>query len=269
MENVTNYALILGVSSGFGKATALKLAEEGYNIFGIHLDRGKAMDQVRELKKELRSKGVKVKFFNANAASEAKRIEIITHIKKEFKEHECPCIKVFMHSLAFGSIGPLFSRDNIDKQVGQKRIEMTMNVMANSLVYWVQDLFNEGMFSEYSRIYAMTSYGSEKAMKNYGAVAAAKAALEAYVRQIAVELGPHKIIANALMAGFTATPASSIIPGFENSLAKAQSVNPQGRVTLPEDVANTISLLSDDRANWISGQTIPVDGGESIVNIVE
>ena len=153
--------------------------------------------------------------------------------------------------------------------VDRKQIEMTMDVMANSLLYWTQDLFMDKLLAENSRIFAMTSIGSSRAMINYGAVSAAKAALEAYVRQIAVELAPYKITENAILAGLTDTPAARKIPGFDGMLEHAKDHNPFGRNTVPEDVAQAVAMLVDERFYWITGQVLGVDGGENILNFMK
>ena len=64
---------------------------------------------------------------------------------------------------------------------------MTQDVMANSLVYWVQDLWRGGMLNRGSKIWALTSEGTSKHLPNYGVVSSAKAALESHVRQLAME----------------------------------------------------------------------------------
>ena len=143
---------------------------------------------------------------------------------------------------------------------------MTLDVMANSLLYWTQDLFKDKLLAQNSRIFALTSIGSSRAMVHYGAISAAKAAIEAYVRQIAVELAPHKITANAILAGITDTPAGRKIPGFDSMLAHAKEHNPFNRNTVPDDVAKAISLLVDEDFYWITGQVLGVDGGENILN---
>jgi len=268
MKRTNLYALILGASSGFGKATSLELAKKGYNIFGVHLDIGAAKEQANELKKEIESYGVEVVFYNVNAADDQKRKEIIEYIKEIFKTKEDPKLRVLLHSLAFGAIKPFFSVDH-KEMVSKKQIEMTMDVMANSLVYWVQDLFKEKLLAENSRIFALSSIGSERAMLNYGSISAAKAAIESYIRQIAVELAPYKITANAIMAGLTDKPAAQKIPGFEKMLEFARAHNPFQRNTVPEDVAQAISLLVDEKFYWINGQVIGVDGGESILNFIK
>ncbi len=268
METKNYYALILGVSSGFGKATAFELAKKGYNIYGVHLDMGTNKKKAAEFAEQLRNEGAKVKFFNVNAADDSKRAEIIEYIQNDFKNEKEPKLRVLLHSLAFGAIRAFFSEDPNDMTT-RKHIEMTMDVMANSLLYWTQDLFKEKLLAKNSRIFAMTSIGSERAMEHYGAVSAAKAALEAYIRQIAVELAPYHVTANAIMAGLTDTPAAQKIPGFDLMLAHAKQHNPFNRNTLPEDVSKAIALLVDENFYWINGQTIAVDGGEGIINFIE
>jgi enoyl-[acyl-carrier protein] reductase III len=145
---------------------------------------------------------------------------------------------------------------------------MTLDVMAHSLVYWVQDLVEANLFIKKGRIFGMTSSGSHSAIPYYGAVSAAKAAMESHIRQLAVELGPMQISVNAIMAGVTDTPALRKIPGSIPMIDVARRKNPRGRLTTPEDVAKVISLLCMDGGEWISGGIINADGGEDIVNFV-
>jgi enoyl-[acyl-carrier-protein] reductase (NADH) len=112
----------------------------------------------------------------------------------------------------------------------------------------------------------MTSSGSHSAIPYYGAVSAAKAALESHIRQLTVELGHMEIGATAIMAGVTDTPALRKIPGNQEMINVAEIKNPRGRLTTPEDVAKIISLLSRDGGEWISGGMINADGGEDIVS---
>jgi enoyl-[acyl-carrier-protein] reductase (NADH) len=111
----------------------------------------------------------------------------------------------------------------------------------------------------------MTSSGGTRVWPNYGPVSAAKAALESHIRQLALEMAPHGITANSIRAGVTDTPALRKIPGNEKMAEVARQRNPSGRLTTPEDVAKVIALFSDERAQWITGNVIGVDGGEDIV----
>lgn len=261
------WALILGASSGFGGATAIALAEAGYHILGIHLDRQINMPKVNQIIKKIEKTGHKAVFFNINAADAIKRNDILDEIKERFATKEHPYVHVLVHSLAFGTLKPYIAKDPNDC-INQSQMVMTLDVMAHSLVYWTQGLIQRDLFNKGGRIFALTSAGSATVIPNYGAVSAAKAALEAHIRQLSVELGAMKITANAIMAGVTDTPAVRKIPLNEMMLESAKSKNPGGRLTTPEDVAKSIVLLSDEKADWISGNTIGVDGGEFIVNYI-
>jgi NAD(P)-dependent dehydrogenase (short-subunit alcohol dehydrogenase family) len=264
-ENQNYWALILGASSGFGEAAALKLADDGYNIIGVHLDRQATMGNVERIKAEIKDAGSKSVFFNCNAADESRRKEVISELKN--LSHGKPIVKVVMHSLAFGTLKSFVGRDN-EHPITKAQMEMTLDVMAHSLVYWVQDLAANNLLASKPRIFAMTSSGSHAAIPYYGAVSAAKAALESHVRQLAVELGYLNASVNSIMAGVTDTPALRKIPGNIEMIEVAKRKNPRNRLTTPEDVAKVISVLCQDGAEWISGGMINADGGEDIVNYV-
>jgi enoyl-[acyl-carrier-protein] reductase (NADH) len=150
-------------------------------------------------------------------------------------------------------------------RLAPRDVAMTMDVMAHSLVWWVQDLLRAGLLENFARIFAMTSAGSRSAIPNYGAVSAAKAALEAHIRQLALELAPAGITANAILAGVTDTPALRQIPNHDQIINVARQRNPHGRLTRPEDVARAIAVLSHPGTYWMTGNVIQVDGGENSV----
>ncbi len=263
----TEWAIILGASSGFGGATAIELAKAGMNIFGVHLDRQATMPNVQQIIKEIKHTGRDAVFFNINAADPIKQAEILDEIAERFSETPGHTVKVLLHSLAFGTLKQFIAK-NPDEALTKAQMEMTLDVMANSLVYWVQGLMQRNLMKRGGRIFAMTSSGGHTVMPYYGAVSAAKAALESHIRQLAMELGPQGITANAIMAGVTDTPALRKIPGSIKMLEVARTKNPGGRLTTPDDVARAIALLSDEQAFWISGSTIGVDGGEDVVSFV-
>lgn len=259
-----DWAIILGASSGFGAATSLELAKHGMNIFGVHLDRQATMPNVHNLLKDIKHTGAKAVFYNINAADAIKRNETLDDIQELFANDTNSTIKVLLHSLAFGTLKSYISKKG-EEALTQAQMEMTVDVMAHSLVYWVQGLISRNLMKRGGRIFGMTSSGGHTAMPFYGAVSAAKASLEAHIRQLAMELGPMGITSNAIMAGVTDTPALRKIPGNVAMVDAARSKNPAGRLTSPEDVAKAIVLLSTDEAHWITGNVLGVDGGEDIV----
>ncbi len=264
---VNQWALILGVSSGFGAATARELARHGYNILGVHLDRQATMPAVNRLLTDIRNSGVLAEFYNVNAADEHKRHEVLDDFMDKQGGSARIEFKVLFHSLAFGTLRPLVGRDESD-MIKKTQLEMTLDVMAHSLIYWTQDTIRRKLLGRGSRIFAMTSDGASLNLPYYGAVSAAKASLESYIRQLALELGPYGITCNALLAGVTDTPALTKIPGARNMLYAARAKNPFGRATLPEDVAKAVVALLEPGTKFINGNTIGVDGGESKISYI-
>jgi enoyl-[acyl-carrier protein] reductase III len=263
------WALILGGSSGMGQATAITLARAGYKICGIHLDFRAALAHVEEVKAEIAAAGSEALYINMNAADDEKRATALATLRERFDRSEAegrhPYVRVVMHSLAFGSLVPYLS-DDPKSAVDRKKMEMTQDVMANSLVYWVQDLFRGGFLGQGSKIYAMTSEGSTRVVPSYGVVSSAKAALESHIRQLAMELARSGIgaTANCIRAGVTVTPALLKIPESQAMIDITLKRNPTGRMTTPDDVANAILALSGEGTDFINGDIISVDGGEFI-----
>lgn len=264
-DRMSGWTLVLGASSGFGEAASLALARAGTHIFGVHLDRKTTLANVERITKEIQGMGRQAHFFNMNAADEEKRREALDQIEKILKERgEEGGVKVLLHSLAFGTLKP-FIAANPAEGVTKAQMEMTVDVMAHSLVYWVQDLVARRLMRDGARVFAMTSSGGHRVWPTYGAVSAAKAALESHVRQLALELAPMGIAVNAVRAGVTDTPALRKIPGHEQMIEVAKERNPFQRLTTTADVADAIVALSRPGTHWMTGNVIGVDGGEDVV----
>lgn len=263
------WALILGASSGMGEATALALARAGYRICGIHLDFRAALEHVEEVKAGIAAAGSEALYINTNAADDEKRAAALEALRSRFEESRAagrhPYVRVVMHSLAFGSLVP-FLADDPKAAVDRKKMEMTLDVMANSLVYWVQDLVRGGFLERGSKVYAMTSEGSSRVIPSYGVVSAAKAALESHCRQLAMEFARRDagVAVNAIRAGVTDTPALRKIPEAARMVEVTLARNAHRRLTTTEDVANAIVSLSATDSDWVSGNIIGVDGAEFV-----
>jgi enoyl-[acyl-carrier protein] reductase III len=262
MAEIRQWALVLGASSGFGEATSLELARNGYDIIGVHLDRRATQAHVERIIDRIRTGGRRALFFNVNAADPERREEVLFRAGEAMGPDGQ--IAVLLHSLAFGNLRPYIA-SSPQEAITAAQMDMTLTVMAHSLVYWVQDLVHRNMMRAGGRIFAMTSAGGARVLPHYGAVSAAKAALESHIRQLAMELAPRGITVNAIRAGVTDTPALRKIPGHERLVEAALTRNPSGRLTTPEDVAQAIAALCRPGTEWMTGNVIGVDGGEDII----
>jgi NAD(P)-dependent dehydrogenase (short-subunit alcohol dehydrogenase family) len=254
--------LVLGASSGFGAAAARAFAGAGLDVCGVHLDRRGTQPLAEAVARDVERAGRRALFFNVNAADPVKRTEVVRALSEATKSG--PRVRVLLHSLAFGALRPLVALDG-SGGVSTAQMAMTLDVMATSLVDWSQALAAADLFERRARVFAMTSEGGRRVWPAYGPVAAAKAALESLVRQLAVELAPREITVNAICAGVTDTPAAQKIPGFERMAAEARARHPRGRLTTPDDVARSLVALADAGCGWLSGNVIHVDGGEALV----
>lgn len=249
------HALVLGCSSGIGLAVAHALAEQGADVTGVHFDTAVEHDRIEEQLLAMRKHGTAVTFHNVNAASSAGRATVVEALTADAGGDG---VHVMLHSLAFGSLASFLG----EAAITAKQMDMTMSVMAHSLVYWVQDLRRADLLKHGAKVFAMTSAGDLKVSANYGAVSAAKSALQSHVRQLALELAPAGVAVNALRAGVTVTPSLLRIPEHQDLLARARRTNPHGRLTQPEDVAQALVALSRCPSSWVTGNVIGLDGGE-------
>ena len=259
-EEKNYWAVILGGSGGLGFASAKKLAEHGMNICIIHRDLRSDLPEIQKKFNEIISQGVNFISYNMDAVNSVKRKEIIIGIKKEIGEKGR--IRLLLHSIAKGNLKPMI--DDEIQVLKNEDFKLTIEAMAISLYDWAQELFQNKLFSIDARILSFTSEGSSKAWKNYGAVSAAKAALEAITRNLALEFAPFGIRSNCIQAGTTDTKSFRMIPGSEQLEEYSKIRNPFNKLTTPEDIANAVYLLSLDEASWINGTVIQVNGGEHL-----
>ena len=258
-----SWAVVLGASSGLGAACAVRLAEAGVDIAAVFLGRRQSRETAAAAAAAVEAAGRRWLPIRANAADERGRMKALDLLAAEVGPGG---VRILIHSLGFGSPTRFIDAEPSVRGVPfPRQMEMTLDVMAHSLVYWTQDLIAREMMGTGGRIIAMSSHGAHRVLPGYGAVGTAKAALEANVRELAVELAPRGITVNAIRAGLTDTPAFRAIPTAGEMMAHVTTSHPAGRITTPQDVAGAVVALCSPGCNWLTGNTISVDGGESIV----
>src|SRR5947208_493130 len=205
---LSGWALTLGASSGFGEAVSLALARAGLHIFGVHLDRKATLANAERIAGQIRALGREAVFFNVNAADEEKRGEVAGQMQKILEDRgEMGSLRVLLHSLAFGTL-KLYVAEPMKDAVTQAQLDMTVDVMAHSLVYWTQEVVGRGLMGGGGRIYAMTSSGGTRVLPHYGPVSAAKAALESHIRELGAMLTGELSRRLALVLGVATVPGA-------------------------------------------------------------
>ena len=187
----------------------------------------------------------------ANVAKEGDVKAMFETIAEEFGR-----VDVLVSNAASGVLKPAL-------ELTERHWNWAMDINARALLSLVQEglpLMKEG-----SRVIAVSSLGSVRAIQNYTTVGASKAALESLVRHLAVELGPHGIRVNTVSAGAVDTDALKHFPNREEILENAMVRTPLGRLTTPEDVADVTLFLCSNLAEMIQGQVVTVDGGYAIM----
>jgi len=260
-EGKNEWAVILGASSGLGLATAKKLAAHGMNLCLVYRARRTDLPLFTNEYSKLISKfQIKLIHFNMDITKEETRTTILESLKSEFSSFDK--VKLLVHSIAKGNLKPMHA---IDAPVLKNDdFHLTIENMAISLYDWVKEIFDARLFSADTRVISFTSEGNTKAWKNYAAVSAAKVVLEAITRSIALEFASEGIRANCIQAGVTDTFSFRMIPGSDALRDHTLKRNPFNRLTTPEDIANAVYLLTKEEASWITGATIPVNGGEHL-----
>lgn len=260
-ENKNEWAIILGASSGMGLATAKKLTQEGLNVCLVYRALRNDMEGIEaEFKAIVSQHNVQLIHFNKDVVKPENRETILSKLEDTLLE--TGKVKCLVHSIAKGNLKPMVSDEKSELQ--NDDFHITMENMAFSLYDWTKHIFSKNLFAEDARIISFTSEGNKKAWKNYAAISAAKVALEAISRNIALEFAEHGIKSNCIEAGITDTASFRMIPGSEKLAEYTIKRNPFHRLTKPEDVANVVYLLTKEESKWINGITLQVNGGEHL-----
>ncbi|MCX5876578.1 MAG: enoyl-[acyl-carrier-protein] reductase FabL [Deltaproteobacteria bacterium] len=239
--------LVTGSSRGIGKAIALRLAENGVDLVVNYVRHRQDAEATARLIEE---KGARCVVVKANVANDENLQSMFAVIKSEFGH-----LDFLISNAASGVLKPAL-------ELSSRHWNWAMEINARALLSLTQQAVP--LMSKGARIMAVSSMGAVRAVENYTAVGASKAALESLVRHLAVELGPMGINVNTISAGAVDTEALKKFPNREQILDGALQRTPLGRLTTPEDVANVALFLCSELAAMIQGQTIVVDGGYSI-----
>jgi enoyl-[acyl-carrier protein] reductase III len=249
MFNMTGrVALVTGGSRGIGKAIAIRLAEHGMDIV-VNYVRHK--QDAQKTAAEVEQRGQRCLLVKANVAKEADVSTMFEAISEAFGS-----LDVLVSNAASGVLKPVL-------ELTERHWNWAMDINARALLSLVQH--GMPLMKQGSRVIAVSSLGSIRAIENYTTVGASKAALESLVRHLAVELGPRGIRVNTVSAGAVDTDALKKFPNRDLILETAIKRTPLGRLVTPDDVADVTLFLCSNLSNMIQGQVVTVDGGYAIM----
>ena len=237
--------LVTGGSRGIGKGIALRFAELGATRVGVsYLRNDKAAD---ETAKELEALGAEPVLLRGNVGDPDKAAALV--------ERAGP-LDVIVSNAATGVIRPALD-------IEEKHWDWTLNANARALLTLVRHAAPS--LQPGASIVAISSLGSTRVLDDYTVVGVSKAALEALVRYLAVELAPQGIRVNAVSAGLVETGALEYFRNRDQMLEYYKRRTPAGRLVAPRDVADAVCFLASPEAEMIRGQTLVVDGGYSVL----
>jgi enoyl-[acyl-carrier protein] reductase III len=237
--------LVTGGSRGIGKDIALRFAELGAARIALsYLRNDRAAEETAE---ELRKLGAEPILVRGNLGEPDKAAALVEQAGQ---------LDILVSNAATGVIRPLL-------ELEEKHWDWTMNANARALLSLARHAAPS--MQPGSAIVAVSSLGSQRVLENYALVGTSKAALEALVRYLAVELAPRDIRVNAVSAGLVETGALDYFPNRDEMLAWYEQRTPAGRLVGPRDVADAVCFLCTPEAAMIRGHTLVVDGGYSLL----
>ena len=253
------WAVILGTTGGSGAAAARALcADPGLNVFGVH--RGNNPDVAEEICAATRAAGGRchMRVSGAGLASEAR--EGAEELLRVAGKHS---VRVFVHAIADGSYGCFAER--LRGQLHEKQIHKTFDAMAHSFIYWTQELLRLELLAPGARLIGLANYVVDSVVRGWGLVAAAKAALEIYVRHLAAEIGPQGYRVSFLKFGMIETRAIQMAfskAEWARLKGEIEALTPARRLVRPDEVARFLVHLAGEAGEWFNGATIDMTGGQ-------
>lgn len=252
MSNLeSRVALVTGASRGIGRACAYQLAQAGADVAINYLSNRDAAVSLAESIQKLGRRAVVIR------ADVSRQEDVQAMVESAIDR--LGGLNILVSNAAAGGFRPAMELSPVNT-------EAIFRTNAMPLVWLVQaampQLANPQLLG---KVIAISSHGSMRAVPNYAAIGASKAALESLVRHFALELGPQGINFNCVLAGMVATDAVRTMPDSEAILRAAQErmLVPDRRLE-PADIAGIVSFLAGPSSDLIQGQTLVVDGGVSV-----
>lgn len=244
-------ALVTGSARGIGKACAIKLARAGADVVINYVT---AREPALEVAEQIKALGRNAAVVRADVTERMDVDDMLAFVGEKFGH-----LDILVSNAATGGFRPLLAATD-------RNFEAAMNTNARALLYLVQASVKlMADKPQRSKIVAISSHGSHMALPMYGVIGATKAALEALVRHLALELGGRNINVNVVKAGLVETDSTKNLPGADQMFSGRIYKSMTGeRMLEAEDVAEAVLYLCSPLSDMVQGETLTVDGGAGI-----
>jgi len=241
-------ALVTGGTRGIGLATAETLAKHGANIV---INYFRSRQSAKEAEDKIKSNGVECLLHRANIGNMEQLPGIFDAINNKFGK-----LDILISNAALGAYSSML-------EVDDKAWQISMDTNAKAFLKCIQ--LAVPIMPANSRIVVLSSLGSIRYIPGYASIGVSKAAIENIVKYAAVELAEKKITVNCVSGGFIATDSLKVFPNFEDMLKDVSARTPWKRVGTAQEMANVVCFMASQESSWITGQTVIVDGGYTLV----
>ncbi len=243
-------AIVTGSGRGIGRAIAIELARRGAQVAVNFFRRREPAEETAAAIHALGGRAIVVK-------AHVGRLEDLEALVQETAQ-AFGGVDIFVANAASGVLRPAIEQD-------ERTWDWTLNINARSLLFGARAVTPFMRAKGWGRIIGITSIGSTRVLPEYAMVGISKAAIEAAVRYLAVELAPLGIVCNAISPGVVETEALDFFPSKDKILSEGLRRTPAGRFVLPEEVARLTAFFCSDDASMIVGQVITLDGGYALL----
>jgi NAD(P)-dependent dehydrogenase (short-subunit alcohol dehydrogenase family) len=238
-------AIITGGASGIGKAIALEFARSDYQVFLFDKDLDKLNEVINNDLKDF-----PVSFYCGDVSKSRDVNEGLKKCILEFKQ-----VDVLVSSAAIMKKIPFL-------EISEKEWMNTIDVNLKGVFLWGQQVAQwMAGNNKKGSIINISCIRSELATSNFSAYVSSKGAVTALTKAMAVELAPYGINVNAIAPGRTFTEGSEKFFQDAERKKRLETLVPCGRLAMPEEIAGVVVFLASDKAKYMTGSTIPVDGG--------